>query len=248
MHGIAYFDGKLWVTGSFDNLVAVYDPGARRWTKWYPAVDLRARNRDVHHFNTIISERDTICILAHNNGPGDLMYYDRSSLDLCGARRLGCQSHDIFPVGDGIGTCSSADGMLVSSTGWTLRTGAFPRGVAFGKDAILVGLSQIARRSVRHETSGFIRRFTTNWITPPIIFFPAPGWFWLFWERISTAAASPAGSLTKRSASIADTIPWSQETGTVPAQVAAEYSRRSGIRTKRRIAGRPPGNLAWRSS
>jgi len=163
VHGIAHFDGKLWVTSSFDNLVAVFDTTARRWTKWYPSTDVAARDRDVSHFNTIACDGESVCILAHNNGPSHLLYYDRASLDLHSVRELGRQAHDIFPADGGVGTCSSAEGMLVASTGWRLRTGGFPRGVAYGGDAILVGLSQIAHRSVRGETSGFVRRFTPQW-------------------------------------------------------------------------------------
>ncbi len=130
VHGIACFDDKLWVTSSFDNSVAVFDTSVHRWTKWYPSIDVHARNRDLNHFNTIVPDGDQIYILAHNNGLSHLLSYDRSSLELCSAMELGRQAHDIFPVGGGIGTCSSAEGLLLSSTGWALRTGAFPRGVA----------------------------------------------------------------------------------------------------------------------
>jgi hypothetical protein len=163
VHGIACFDSKLWVTSSFDNLVAVFDTNARRWTKWYPSIDPAARDRDVNHFNTIVSDEERICLLAHNNGPSYLLSYDRSSLDLCSAIDLGRQAHDIFPAGGGVGTCSSADGLLAGSTGWALRTGSFPRGIAFGENAILVGLSQVAPRSIRHEMPGIVRRFTPEW-------------------------------------------------------------------------------------
>jgi hypothetical protein len=84
-------------------------------------------------------------------------------LDLTAVLKLGDQAHDIFPVDGGIGTCSSADGLLAADTGWKLRTGAFPRGFAYRHDAILVGLSQVARRSDRHEMSGIARRFTPKW-------------------------------------------------------------------------------------
>jgi hypothetical protein len=163
VHGIAYFDGRLWVTCSFDNLVAVFHTASRRWSKWYPAVDPAARNHDVNHFNTIATDGDRIVLLAHNNGPSHLLFYDRSSLQLRSVLELGRQAHDIFPAAGGIGTCSSAQGLLVGSTGWTLRTGAFPRGMARGADDILVGISQVSPRVVRHEMQGVVRRFTTRW-------------------------------------------------------------------------------------
>ncbi len=163
VHGIACFDGKLWVTSSFDNLIAVFDIAARRWTKWFPAIDPAARNRDVHHFNTIVLDGERIGLLAHNNGPSHLLFYDRASLELCSVLQLGVQAHDIFQAGGGVATCSSAEGLLLSSAGWVLRTGAFPRGVAYGHDDILVGLSQVAPRSDRHKTSAIVRCFTPQW-------------------------------------------------------------------------------------
>jgi hypothetical protein len=163
VHGIACFDNKLWVTSSFDNLIAVFDTAARRWMKWYPSIDLAARDRDVNHFNTIVPDGDRICLLAHNNGPSHLLFYGRASLELYSVLELGREAHDIFPAGGGVGTCSSADGLLVASTGWALRTGAFPRGIAYDDEGILVGLSQVAPRSIRHEMSGIVRRFTPQW-------------------------------------------------------------------------------------
>lgn len=163
VHGIACFDGKLWVTCSFDNMVAVYDLTARLWTKWYPAIDLEARGRDVNHFNTIVPNGNRICLLAHNNGRSHLLFYDRSALELCSALELGYQAHDIFAAGGGVATCSSSEGVLVGNTGWRLRTGAFPRGVACDKEGALIGISQVAHRSIRHETSSIVRRFTPDW-------------------------------------------------------------------------------------
>jgi hypothetical protein len=163
LHGIACFDSKLWVISSFDDLVAVFDTVTHRWIKWYPSIDLAARDRDVNHFNTILPAGERICLLAHNNGPSHLLFYDRSSLELCSVLELGREAHDIFAAGGGIATCSSADGLLVSTTGWTVRTGAFPRGIACSEDGILVGLSQVAPRSIRREKSGIVRRFTPQW-------------------------------------------------------------------------------------
>lgn len=109
VHGIACFNSKLWVSCSFDNLVAVFDTATRRWMKWYPSIDLAARDHDVNHFNTIVPDGERICILAHNNGPSHLLFYDRSSLELCSVLKLGQQAHDVFPVGAAVATCSSAE-------------------------------------------------------------------------------------------------------------------------------------------
>ena len=175
LHGIGYFDGKLWATCSFDNMIAIYDTKTLSWTKWYPSVDDSARGRDVNHFNTILPLDDRLALLAHNNGQSQLLTYDRRSLQLCTALDLGRHAHDVFRVAGGVGTCSSSDGLLIGTTGWALRTGAFPRGVAFDNERIAVGLSQTAPRAHRHEKSGIVRCFTTDWVQVADYVLPSVG-------------------------------------------------------------------------
>lgn len=164
LHGIACINDKLWVTCAYDNLVAVYDFQTHAWRKWYPASDPMARGRDINHLNTVTPFGDRICVVAHNNGPSHLLFYASPSLELCRAVALGSCAHDAFPVGaDGIGTCSSGEGVLVSNTGWTLRTGGFPRGIAFGQDSVLLGISQLAPSAMRHQAASILRRFTPRW-------------------------------------------------------------------------------------
>jgi hypothetical protein len=163
VHGIAFFDGRLWVTSSHDNMIAVFDTAARQWTRWYPSIDVGARDRDVNHFNTIVPDGERIWLLAHNHGASQLLAYDRSSLDLCSALDLRHQAHDVFRVDGSLGTCSSADGLLVARSGWALRTGAFPRGVVQSAEGVLVGLSQLAPRSMRRQMTAIVRRFTPQW-------------------------------------------------------------------------------------
>jgi hypothetical protein len=162
VHGIACFDRKLWVTSSWDNLVAVFDLDMQRWTKWYPSPDPDARDRDVNHFNTVVADGEYIRVLAHNNGPSQILTFDRCSLDLHSVMDLGCQAHDVFRVNGEIATCSSIEGLLMGTGGWTIRTGAFPRGLAFAGD-IFLGLSQVTSRPNRSSTSGILRRFSSNW-------------------------------------------------------------------------------------
>jgi hypothetical protein len=163
VHGIASFDNRLWVTCSFDNLIAIYDFGTRNWTKWYPAIDVLARDRDVNHFNTIVPVETQICIVAHNRGSSDLLFFDRASRDLCSVTRLGNQSHDLFWVDGQPAICSSGDGELVSTGNWLLRTGGFPRGIASAGSTILVGISVPAARLDRPSLSGVVRRFGIDW-------------------------------------------------------------------------------------
>jgi hypothetical protein len=163
MHGVACIDGKLFITCAADNLVAIHDLTTGRWEEWYPSVDVGARHCDINHFNTIAVHENRLVLLAHNRGASQLLFYDRCSFDLCKSVRLGQQAHDIYSIDGVLGVCSSAEGRLVSTAGWTVRTGGFPRGIAFTSDSILLGISQIAERGIRSKVSSVLRRFTPDW-------------------------------------------------------------------------------------
>lgn len=163
MHGAACIDGKLFIACSGDNLVAIHDLATGRWEEWYPASDVGARHCDINHFNTIAVHENRLVLLAHNRGASQLLFYDRCSLDLCESVQLGQQAHDIYSIDGALGVCSSAEGRLLSTAGWALRTGGFPRGIAFTSESILVGISQIAERENRGQVSSVLRRFTPSW-------------------------------------------------------------------------------------
>jgi len=163
VHGIAWFDHRLWVTCSFDNMVAVYDCNSGDWSRWYPAPNPADRGRDVHHFNTVRRMDNQIWLVAHHFGPSELLVYDYPSLDLDSAIPLGRMAHDLFWLHGAVGTCSSAEGCLVNARGQRLRTGNFPRGVATTRNGNLLGISQNAARSERANQSGVLRWYTREW-------------------------------------------------------------------------------------
>lgn len=176
VHGMSCFDGCLWVTCSYDNMVAVFDLDLRSWERWYPAVDTRAQGSDVNHFNSIAPIDDgRVVVVAHNNGLSHLQVHDRRSLELLSVAPLGNQAHDVFFVDGSIGTCSSGDGQLISAAGWQLRTGGFPRGVAYGTDRTLVGVSPRASRTERHMQSPLVRVFTRSWVRVADVVLPGAG-------------------------------------------------------------------------
>lgn len=163
VHGMTVIDDHLWVTCSYDNLIAIYDLRSRTWRQWYPSADPVARGTDVNHFNTVAMVEGRICVLAHNFGRSQLLFYDYPSLHLHSSVWLGVQAHDLFHLDGRLATCSSAEGALVSLDGSWIRTGNFPRGVAVAGDEILVGISMLASRSQRGAMSGIVRRYTPRW-------------------------------------------------------------------------------------
>jgi hypothetical protein len=163
VHGIACFDDRLWVTCSFDNLVAIYDLKTGQWSRWFPAPSPADRGRDVHHFNTVCKIGSEICLIAHHFGPSELLFYDCSTLQLNSAISIGVESHNVFMFDDAVATCSSLDGWLVNVNGKRLRTGNFPRGIAITSSGNLLGLSVISERNARSSQSGILRWYTSDW-------------------------------------------------------------------------------------
>jgi hypothetical protein len=163
LHGMTSFDDIVWVTCSFDDLVAIFDPATGTWRKWYPSADPLAHGRDVHHYNTIAKIGDRIVLLAHNLGRSHVVSYRYPSLELDRVRPLGLHAHNVFAVGGSLATCSSGEGLLMSESGWRLRTGGFPRGFAATDDVKLVGISRNASRDERSDVDGVIRVFDDAW-------------------------------------------------------------------------------------
>jgi hypothetical protein len=163
VHGIACFNGRVWVTCSYDNMVAIYDLAAGDWSRWYPAPNPAHRDRDIHHLNTIRFIDGQVCLVAHRFGPSELLFYDYPSLQLHSAIPLGVMSHDLFLFNNAIATCSSGDGWIVNRSGERLRTGNFPRGIATTLEGNLLGMSMHSPRDQRQLQSGILRWYSSDW-------------------------------------------------------------------------------------
>jgi len=163
IHGIACFDGRLWVTCSYDNLIGIYDLTRRDWNRWYPAPNPSHRDRDIHHFNTIRFLGGQLCLLAHNFGSSELLFYDYPSLQLDSVVPFGVMSHDLFIFDDTIATSSSGDGWIVNKRGQRLRTGNFPRGVETTPEGNLLGMSMHSPRDERQRQNGILRWYSADW-------------------------------------------------------------------------------------
>lgn len=162
VHGIACFDGRLWVTCSFDNMIAMHDLATGNWSRWYPAPNPAHRGRDVHHFNTIRFLRGQVCLVAHHFGASKLLFFDYPSLQLASVATLGVMAHDLFYQGE-LATCSSGEGCIVNSQGQRLRTGNFPRGVAATGQGTLLGMSINRPRDERQQQDGILRWYGPDW-------------------------------------------------------------------------------------
>lgn len=161
IHQIRHFGDALYVTCSYDNMIAVRERGA--WRQWYPLGMPACEPRDINHFNTIEQVDGLVCIVAHNKGDSEILMFDRATHTLRRRLQLGVQAHNVWKQRDEWCTCSSAEGRLIGSRGFEVATGGFPRGVWIGADCAVVGISQLAERSERDFTSGELIVYDAGW-------------------------------------------------------------------------------------
>lgn len=162
IHQILWFDNKLWVTCSRDNLVALYD--LHGWGKWYPAEELSARGEDINHFNSLFYDGRELHILAHNFGASEIWSFSYPGLEIIAKLQIGNQAHNIWTHGDrDFFICDSLNGAVASVQGECVEIGGFPRGVVATADKTYIGTSDIAERSERSAVSSKIIVFDMNW-------------------------------------------------------------------------------------
>lgn len=155
MHEIKWHRGRLWVTCSLDNMVAIREPDGR-WRQWYPLGEPEGGLRDRNHFNSLHLRRREVWVLAHNRGPSDLLQFDLDTLSLLHRLPLGCQAHNIWREAGAWCICSSGEGTVLSERGVLAAPGGFPRGVARVGASWAVGVSQLAERHRRDLCDGQI--------------------------------------------------------------------------------------------
>jgi len=173
LHEIAWHDGKLWVTCSFDNMIAIFD--GEHWERWYPLGVSEGEPSDVNHFNSFMFDPDRIWILAHNHGDSELLAYTLATRELAQRMAMGRCGHNIWRENGQILSCSSLEGKLLGEHGLSIETGGFPRGVAFDSDTRCVGISELAERDIRDLTTGKVMVFDKNWKLRNEISLPGEG-------------------------------------------------------------------------
>lgn len=161
MHEIRWHEGRLWVTCSYDNMVAIFD--GRTWRRWFPLGEPQDLPRDRNHFNSLHFEPGKVAVLAHNWGASTLNFFDIHSLAPLQSFSLGVQAHNVWEEGGEYFTCSSGEGLIVGHRGFRAVTGGFPRGIARTGGTTCVGISELAERTERDFTTGILRLYGADW-------------------------------------------------------------------------------------
>lgn len=173
LHEIAWHDGRLWATTSFENAVAVYD--GERWEQWFPLGPHPEGAKDVNHFNSFMFDEDKVWVMAHNHGDSELLAFSLKTRELVQRIALGKCAHNMWRENGGITICSSLEGKLLGTSGFALETGGFPRGVAFDGNTRCVGISELAERSARDLTTGKLMVYDRQWNLQKEISLPGEG-------------------------------------------------------------------------
>ena len=163
VHGIACFDNRLWVTCSFDNMVAIYDFRLRQWSQWYPAPNPADRGRDVHHFNTIRFVNNKLCLVAHCFGRVSSGFMTTQACNFIMCCRWG-NGPRCNRVSRGCCDVQFCGRLHCERLRPKVYTGGFPRGVGLTAAGNLVGIS--IRRSTRAERAGkdaFLKWYSPDW-------------------------------------------------------------------------------------
>ena len=165
MHQIMFFDNKLWITCSADNMVAIYD--GDEWQQWYPSPKLADRNIDINHFNSLWVKNNELHLLAHNLGrePSVIYRYNYPDKKLIETITLGNQAHNIWMLDNQqeYFSCDSDNGKVISSTGKKVALGGFPRGAVITETHYYIGTSDVAERIERDQVSSKIVQFNNDW-------------------------------------------------------------------------------------
>jgi len=161
LHQITWYDGKLWMTCPYDNMVAIWN--GVDWQQWFPLSVATDDAHDAHHYNSFMIEEDIIWLLAHNHGPSELIAFSIHDKSLLQKVTLGTQAHNIWREKGQLYTCSSGNGQILGDMGFSLKLGGFPRGYACDGKCRYVGMSELAERKVRDLTTGKILIFDLEW-------------------------------------------------------------------------------------
>lgn len=154
LHGIAMVGRNLWITCTGDNFVGIFNRSQKAWQVWHPLPN--KTGSDINHFNTVAFNNGRGYLIAHNFGISDLFEFNPETKDISKTTPLGLHSHSLL-LDDKRYYCDSARGLVRSvDSRFVLRLGGFTRGIAATGNELLVGISEIAERHDRNNSSSHI--------------------------------------------------------------------------------------------
>ena len=164
VHQIAVWNDIVILTDTGLNRLHLFDLSAGTTTAILPVGPERD---DVHHLNALLVHEDHLLVGLNNRGHRDAEILRISLADLTvdlddtDAFSLGsvipvtgfAHTHDLEPFDGGLICCASHDGLVlrIDEPEVLIDVGGWTRGLAIDSDSLWVGISQFAKRSIRHS-------------------------------------------------------------------------------------------------
>ncbi len=164
VHQIAVWNDTLFLTDTGLNRLHLFDLSTGSTTAILPVGPERD---DVHHLNALLIHEEHLLVGLNNRGHRDaeILQIPLAALadisESVDALSLGpvipvtgfTHTHDLEPFNGGLICCASHDGLIlrVDEPGVLINAGGWTRGLAVDPEGLWVGISQFAKRSIRHS-------------------------------------------------------------------------------------------------
>lgn len=181
-HAIDFVGDDLYVVDTYNQQLLRLREGEPGWQTVHPLprISQRGAGPTYVHVNSILAVGDQRLLLLHHGGTqtgrrSEIAVYDRdwTPLERWGLDGSGC--HGLALLEDGtVLSCGSMEGNLISATGLRMKVSPhLTRGLAVGRDSVVVGASEKVQRDGRLRNAGTITFMDREYRVRSIL--PIPG-------------------------------------------------------------------------
>ena len=164
-HQIAVIDSRIHVVDTANQAICTFalDGAAIGEHRLFPAAEREDAGGVYHHINSIARVRGRMVVLLHNGTAtprrhSELAWFDDGWQLIAREVLPGYCCHDILEDQEGVlWHCGSLDGEVLNSAGPPMRVSErMTRGLAFGRDGMIVGTSLFGPRQQRADLAGSV--------------------------------------------------------------------------------------------
>jgi hypothetical protein len=165
VHQVDFLGDALLVTDTETNCLRLFERHRSAWRLGrtvYPRGRLHAGSKSSNylHLNSVIADGTSVLALCHNHThrtgrPSEILLLD-AELACTSSRAIDAScAHNIAAFDGSIAFCDSMRGDIVLGDR-RIALGPFTRGLAVGREQVVVGGSEFASRVMRADTAGFL--------------------------------------------------------------------------------------------
>lgn len=171
-HQIDFIGDRLHVVDTYQQRITVFSSDFKEAEHFYPVppADYKAWDKGYVHCNSLVGAGEYILLLLHNGGvdtgrPSRLMICDQQLRPVQQLLLPGKGCHNLVVLEDGsLLACDSLSGSLINHERTLLKVDdMMTRGLAVGRDQIVVGSSMYTTRRDRIDIPGRVHFFDRAW-------------------------------------------------------------------------------------